>query len=1104
MKILWGARTNFSLGESILTVEQLIATAKERGYTHIALADTMSVSALIDATNKAKKAGMEILSGCTLRVRRGEITYYPKVYIMDGDGFVDLLKALSGAERSKDGLYLSQDQFIELVRTRRFVVTLGDALSAVSSAVPDPEAGEIAREVRDACSAAQCAVELVAVATPHFARQNLRALRIATEEGLPAIVTSYSLYANKDDADARDLMYAVAKNLKADSRARNIQASRELFIPTPDELKARMVASMKLGVQIDGAGWKPPQAALLNQALQPDADDPYIAQITYRWSKAAISLPKMADDEFAALRKLCAANWHARLHTEVLGYQPPATLLPEYMTRLKMELDVIQQLGFSNYFLLVADVVRWSKENGIIVGPGRGSVGGSLIAFLIGITDVDPIRFKLLFERFINPERLDLPDADLDFASERRHEVIQYLKRTYGEECVAGISNYNTLGSPAALRAVGSFNMLPEREYACSKYVPKVHGQSKSLDEAAEEVPEIAEFAKRYPEHFESAKRLEGQFRSFGTHAAGVVVAAEPLHTRAVVELRGEDRVVNWDKRVVEDQGLVKMDILGLSNLDILKRAIDKIEYAYGRKIDLLQVPLDDPKTMDAFGKGDTTAVFQFESGGMRKLLKDLRSGGDLTFEDLSAATALYRPGPIDSGLLADYVSVRQGVAGEHYDHPNMERALKDTFGVIVYQEQVMQIARDLAGFTFPEADHLRKAMGKKDAAMMAAQRDKWVEGCERHSGVSKIFADNLFDKIEKFAGYAFNRSHSVEYSVISVWTMWLKQHYPHEFYAACLEVFKEDKLEGVVRDALERGIEILPPDINESTRDFRRKGDHLLAPFSRIKGISESCEGAILEAREQVGRFKDVAHFEASVNKTKCNVRHRANLERVGAYASIIPGSTPARHPDRVKDQRELLPGLVVANVKVDRAIPADGYARQAIERILIDARSVLKGAHPLPRLGRKPRFMVVVDCPSKKEEERGRLLEGDSAAWIRTALDEAGLTLNDIYFTALVKSPKQDKTLSNEEINAHKPFFEREIEALKPPIIVALGSGVSRYLCPDEKGSIMDLAGKVVYDKARDASVVIGINPMMLWHDPSKSDVLAQVFRRAAELLS
>lgn len=414
-----------------------------------------------------------------------------------------------------------------------------------------------------------------------------------------------------------------------------------------------------------------------------------------------------------------------------------------------------------------------------------------------------------------------------------------------------------------------------------------------------------------------------------------------------------------------------------------------------------------------------------------------------------------------------------------------------------------MQLARDLAGFTLAGADHLRKAMGKKDKEKMAAERDKWVKGCLDHSGIDPDWSEAMFDKIELFAGYAFNKSHSVEYSVISVWTQYLRVHYPHAFYAAALEVFKEDKLQSIVLDAAKRGIEVLPPDINESTNEFRRLGDNLLAPLNRVKGIGEPTEKAILDAREKFGgKFKTLDDLLNNVEKRRCNVRHRKILEDVGAFAGIIPGSLPARHADRVKTQLEFLPGLIAQSVRADRTIVIDSYIKEELTKLYMDLRE--EGAIVLPRFGKKPKMVIVFEAPTFRDEKAGKLMETDNAGFVKEALKACGMSMADVYVTTYLKRPKAEKTPTGEETAFSKPFFAREMELLKPPVIVTLGSFVSRELCPDERGGVMELSGKVIFNKERDASIVVGISPGMIFHDPAKQAMLNEAFARAAELFN
>jgi DNA polymerase-3 subunit alpha len=719
--------------------------------------------------------------------------------------------------------------------------------------------------------------------------------------------------------------------------------------------------------------------------------------------------------------------------------------------------------------------------------------------------------------------------------------VIEYLSGKYGADRVAGISNFSTLASASALRDTGRMFELDNAVLSATKLVPKEQGVSKSLTEAADTVNELDKVRAEYPEIWGHALKLEGVMRNFGQHAAGVVVGGEPLTSRAVIETRaGGLPVTNWDKRVVEDWGLVKMDILGLSTLDTLEIARRYIKDRHGIDVNYISLPLEEPDVMAAFAAGDTTGVFQFESTGMRKLLRDLAKGGKLTFEDITAATALYRPGPMESGMMADFVAIKQGHMTPYYEHPNMEASLSTTGGVVVYQEQVMQLSVDLAGFTGAEADHLRKAMGKKDKDKMAEMRSKWVEGCDKKSGMDPSTAGALFDKIEAFAGYGFNRSHSIEYSIISYWTMWARVRYPAEYFAATLSIVDdEDKIPGLVGDARACGIEVLPPDINLSTDRFTIPDDkHILAPFSAVKGISETTARRIVELRQNnrgvvlervkkkrdgttenvyapdttgpvKGRFDTVEEFEliAGMTGSKVNSKVVDVLRAVGGLASIDPGALPARHPDRRREQMELMPGLIVDAVKADRVTDAkDPFLRQKVIHLVQEYRKChdcdLDGQmHPAIRMGNTIKFMVVEDCPTWQEEKAEKFLMGDAADCIKLAMRENGLDPNGGYYTALVKAKKNDKFLTREQLNGCTGYFQRELDLIKPPIIVALGSAAIKHLIPGAKPG--DLVGKVVYDSKLDASIVCGINAQQVHFDASKQDILNAVFAKVADIL-
>ncbi|NQZ54733.1 MAG: DNA polymerase III subunit alpha [Piscirickettsiaceae bacterium] len=1123
IKHILGARSHFSIGESMLSPKQIIEGAKKVGAESVALVDTMTISGMVDFTSAAKKAGIKPIIGCRLRVvedptyrkpkkasgekEKANPEWYPKVYVKNADGMTDLIKLLSKANTPDYFYYVARiglEDLLETLGKGNLALSTGDFYSVFHMT----DYASIIDRITESHSATETFIEITPIDTPLFVTLNSKALNIAAERNLPTLATYPIMYEGTEDAETLQVLAAVTSNTKMSAPWRSIQFVQDFcFRPLKEQVTAVVALRDKLATYS-------PDTSLLEIRASLGNMDTLVGLCNYKWEKQPVTLPKMAENEMGALILMVKEGWAHRLGKETMGYKPKEEDLPIYRERLKYELGILKEMKFERYFLLVEDLVSWAKNSGIMVGPGRGSAGGSLVAYLLGIVDVDPIRFGLIFERFINPDRLDLPDVDLDFMSSRRGEVIEYLVKHYGEDRVAGISNYQTMASASALRDTARVYDLPSDQITCTRYVPKEHGSSVELEVAAEQVPEIAAFKEEHGEIWNHATNLEGVMRNLGKHAAGVVVAGEPITNRAVVEIRSKARIVNWDKRTVEDWGLIKMDILGLSTLDTITKALNLIKEHTGKMLELTSLPLDDEKVITAFGEGDTIGIFQFESGGMRKLLKSLAEDGALTFDDVVATTALYRPGPMDAGLMDDYVAIKNGSKMPYYDHDNMKNALESTNSVIVYQEQVMQVARDLAGFTMTEADHLRKAMGKKDKEKMAAMRDQWVSGCGKTSGLDPTNAELLFDKIEKFAGYGFNKSHAVEYSIISYWAMWLKVYHRQEFYAASLSVAKEDKLPGIVKDAESNGIYVIPPDINKSGMDFesgydeKREQHVLYTPFNRLKGLSDNTTRAILAAREGREKFTSKEDFLKSVNKTKCNKRHQEVLDKTGAFADVELEQIPARHPDRLKEQMQLMPGLIVQSIKADRDLAIASTTRMEIAKLVDETRhcercTLAGGIHPETTLGKAPKFMVVTDAPNWSEEQNSKMMKGKACEYLETAIKDSGLKLNNGYYTSLVKSPKNEKQLTNEQINGCSGYLKREIELLKPAVIIALGSGVIRHFVPDVKGGVMDLTGQVVYVPELDASIVFGISPGMISFDPAKSKDLQETFERVKELL-
>jgi DNA polymerase-3 subunit alpha len=597
-----------------------------------------------------------------------------------------------------------------------------------------------------------------------------------------------------------------------------------------------------------------------------------------------------------------------------------APLPAEVEARYREEITVIESMGFVPYFLIVWDFISWAKRNGIPVGPGRGSAAGSIIAYAIRITDIDPLEYDLLFERFLNKERVSLPDIDVDFCQERRGEVIEYVRKKYGRGAVAQIITFGTMAAKSVIRDVGRVMGIPLADVdKVAKLVPgDLQVKHKKLKDAFEEVPELAEQRRdpRFAELFSIAERLEGSVRNCSTHAAGVVIGDGPLEERVPLYVdrssrgggsgaeadTGEVIITQFPMTLLENEcGLVKMDFLGLKTLTVIKWCLDHIEKTTGRRPDLSahKLPLRDPhepsakKLYELLCRGETKGVFQFESSGYRDLLVKLRPDG---FEDIIALGAMYRPGPLGAGMVDAYVNRKHGREPVTYLHPLLEKVLATTYGCMLYQEQIMRITNVLAGFTLAEADSLRKAMGKKKPEVMAKYKGKFIEGAGKN-GCSAEIAEKIWEQMEFFAGYGFNRSHSAAYGLVTFQTAWLKANYPAEFMAALLssEVASVEKVAEYVEEAERMGIEILPPDVNESDHNFsvvvRPDGNRAIRyGLIAIRGLGEKAIQAILEARRRVKRFRSIFDLCAEVD-TKCvNKAAIEALLKAGALRSM-PG---------------------------------------------------------------------------------------------------------------------------------------------------------------------------------------------------------------------
>jgi DNA polymerase-3 subunit alpha len=568
--------------------------------------------------------------------------------------------------------------------------------------------------------------------------------------------------------------------------------------------------------------------------------------------------------------------------------------IDEYERRLSYEAAMIKKMKYPGYFLIVWDFIRYARERGIPVGPGRGSAAGSLVAYCLRITDVDPLDFDLIFERFLNPERVSMPDIDIDFCERRRGEVIEYVTQKYGRENVAQIITFGTMKAKAVVRDVGRVLEMPFADVdKVAKLIPAALDMT--LDKALEESEPLRQMEQNDPkvkELLSVAKRLEGMTRHASVHAAGVVIAPRAITEYAPLYRGAHDEIVTqWSMKDIERVGLLKMDFLGLSTLTLITDAVAEIAQTTGEQLDIGRVPLDDAKTYQIFQDGQTYGIFQFESSGMRDIL---RKAKPQTLEDLIALNALYRPGPLRSGMVDDYIARKQGKTEVKYELPQLEPILRETYGVIAYQEQVMRIARELAGFTLGEADILRKAMGKKNPEVMAKQRGNFVEGATRNS-VNQKKAGQIFDLMEHFAGYGFPKAHSTAYAFLAYQTAYLKANYPWHFAASLLtiEAQNADKLALYLGECRERGIPVLPPDINESQLRFTvEPGRGVRFGLFAIKNVGEGAIQSLLDVRKKQGRVTSLVSLCEDLDLRLVNKRVFESLTKAGAFDSLAKGT--------------------------------------------------------------------------------------------------------------------------------------------------------------------------------------------------------------------
>ncbi len=878
------AHSDYSLLDGACGIEDLVQLAIEQKAPAVAVTDHGNLFGAVKFYQKAKQAGLKPIIGCEVYVAQGsrrsrdEKDRYNHLVLLceNAEGYRNLSRLVSLG--FLEGFYRKPriDKELLAQHTKGLIclsACLRGEINELLMAGNFDGAKRAAYQYSDMFGKGNYFLEIQDQNLPQEKQINPQIMRLAQETGLSVVATNDAHYLRREDARAQDAMLSIQTGRLLADPARLRFATQEFYIKSYDEMAAMFGEIPEvLDRTVDIAGrchfdLEPVPSPFPEFAVPPGYTlDSYFEHVTR--------------EGFAHRReKLEAANRQGKL----------AHPLEEYEQRLASEIQMIQRMKYSGYFLIVWDFIQLAKKQGIPVGPGRGSAVGSVVSWSMEITDLDPLRYGLVFERFLNLERVSFPDIDIDFCMNRRGEMIDYVTRKYGRENVAQIITFGTLGAKAAIKDVGRVMEVPYGDMdRLAKLVPNV--LNISIEEAVEQAPQLQQAIEkdtRLQEVVETAKRLEGFVRNASVHAAGVVIAPQPLLNLLPLYRTNRDEIVTqYDMKDLEKLGLLKMDFLGLATLTVITDTLALVEAHRNEKLEQEAIPLDDPKTYELFSRAQTNGVFQFESGGMRDVLRRARP---TRLEDLIALNALFRPGPMKD--IDDFIARKHGLRPVSYEFPELESILSETYGIVVYQEQVMQIAHKLAGFTLGEADLLRYAMGKKNKEQMAAQKEKFVKGAVGR-GHPKDKVRELFEVMEPFAGYAFTKSHSAAYAYLAYVTAYLKANYTVEFMAALLTseagLGNTDKVVKYINECREMGVTVLPPDINLSGIDFTPEGGNIRFGLRAVKNTGENAITAILAARQDAGRFTSLYQLCEKVDLRHLNKRMLESLIKAGALDSM------------------------------------------------------------------------------------------------------------------------------------------------------------------------------------------------------------------------
>ncbi|MGI8960747.1 MAG: DNA polymerase III subunit alpha [Bryobacteraceae bacterium] len=952
--------TDYSLLDGACDINKLMGVVKRLEMPAIAMTDHGNLFGAVEFYNEAASHGIHPVIGCEMYVSqqghktRSESDRYNHLLLLceTQEGYKNLIKLVSTGYL--DGFYYKPRVDKDLLsRHSKGLIAMSACLrgdiNETILADRYEEAKRLTNEYTDLFGKGNFFLEM----QDHGLDQDKLVLpqirRMSSETGTPLVVTNDAHYLTRDDVRAHEILLCI-------QTGKTMSDANRMRFSTPDFYVKTRPEMMALFGEVEDALDRTWDIAQRCHVKLEKVNDPF--------PRFDVPQEHTSDTYFASVAREGFEKRRARLEAlRKRGHLKHD--LPEYLARLDFEIRMIQQMKFSSYFLIVWDFIRFAKLKGIPVGPGRGSAAGSLVAYAMEITDIDPLQYGLLFERFLNPERISMPDIDIDFCTKGRGEVIQYVTEKYGREQVAQIITFGTLAAKAAIKDVGRVLDMSYAEVdRISKLVPR---QLNIKLEKAIQDPELKEVASKEPrvrEVLDVSLKLEGVARNAGMHAAGVVISSVPLMELVPLYVTNKDEIVTqYDMVGLEKLGLLKMDFLGLTTLTIIEEAVKLIERYRGEKIVPEDLPTDDAETYQKiFSTGLTSGVFQFESPGMQDVLRRYQPN---RIEDLCALNALYRPGPIQGGMIPDFIDRKHGRKPVAYDLPELKEILEETYGVILYQEQVIQISNRLAGYSLGQADVLRRAMGKKNILEMAMQREHFIQGATERGYPPKKIA-KIFDLMQQFAGYGFNKSHSAAYAYLAYVTAYLKAHYSVEFMSALLtsEAGNTDKIVKYINECREMGIPVLPPDVNQSDCDFTPTRDAIRFGLGAVKNVGQGAVQAIVAARQEGGPFSSIYNFCERVNLGGVNRRVMESLIKAGAFDSTAANRAQLTEAldralesglrtsrDRAMGQHGLF-GLVAGDHKTEHPLPR--LQDWTMEEKLAGEREVLGiyvSGHPLDR---------------------------------------------------------------------------------------------------------------------------------------------------------